>query len=73
MIRRCRIFKYCKRNANNIASFYNTRCSALVTPPNPTPCGAIDIASIDTYDGESSYILNGNHTITECQILKDKY
>jgi hypothetical protein len=39
--------------------------------PTPTPCipVAIDIGSIATNDGEGTYTLNGNYTITECQIL----
>jgi len=45
-------------------------CGRCYTP-TPTPCipVAIDIGSIATYDGESTYILNGNQTITACQIL----
>ena len=38
--------------------------------PNPNPCGVINIANIATYDSENNwYTLNGNYTITACQIL----
>jgi hypothetical protein len=59
------------RNAKNrLASFCKTGCSNLVTPIPPTPpCGVIDISSIATDTGESTYILNDDYTITECQIL----
>ena len=43
-------------------------CGRCYTP-TPTPCGVINIASIATNDGENTYTLNGNYTITECQIL----
>ncbi len=43
-------------------------CGRCYTP-TPTPCGVINIGSIATNDGEGTYTLNGNYTITECQIL----
>ena len=45
-------------------------CGIICYTPTPTVClpVAINIASIATYV-EGNYILNGNYTITECQIL----
>ena len=39
-------------------------CGGYTPTPTPILCGAINIGSIATYDGESTYILNGNYTIT---------
>jgi len=51
---------------NRLASFCKTGCAVVTPPCIPV---AIDIASIATDAGESTYTLNGNYTITECQIL----
>ena len=48
---------------------YGCGCYTPTPTPNPNPCGVINIGSIATYDGVQTYTLNGNYTISECQIL----
>ena len=43
-------------------------CGIICYTPNPCPV-AINITSIATYNGEGTYTLISNYTITECQIL----
>jgi len=48
---------------------YGCGCYTPTPTPTPNPCGVINIGSIATNDGGNTYTLNGNYTITACQIL----